>query len=68
MLGEIVAEENVIGLSDNPTPVEVLGAVKELLEGGVRRICVCLANAFPENASERAVKEVIEGQYPDHII
>ena len=68
VLGEIVAEENVIGLSDNPTPVEVLGAVKELLEGGVRRICVCLANAFPENASERAVKEVIEGQYPDHII
>ena len=39
-----------------------------LLEAGVRRICVCLADSFPNNAAERAIKAVIEDQYPDHII
>src|SRR5258706_2317712 len=42
--------------------------VKLLLEAGVRRMCVCLADSFPDNRAERAIKEVIEEQYPDHII
>jgi len=68
VLGELVDEANVIGLSEDPSDVEVLAGVKRLLEGGVRRICVCLADSFPDSRSERAIKETIEDQYPDHII
>lgn len=68
VVGELVADDAVIGLPANPTPVDILGGVKLLLEAGVRRICVCLGNAFPDNGAERAIKEAIEDQYPDHII
>ncbi|CAI07450.1 Related to beta-subunit of acetone carboxylase, possible subunit of acetophenone carboxylase [Aromatoleum aromaticum EbN1] len=68
VVGELVDERNIIGLPSNPTAVDILSGVKQLLEGGVRRICVCLANAFPDNGAEREIKAVIEDQYPDHII
>ena len=68
VVGELVAEGAIIGLPANPTPADVLGGVKQLLEAGVRRICVCLADSFPDNQAERAIKAVIEDQYPDHII
>ena len=68
VVGELVAEAAIIGLPLKPSPADVLGAVKLLLEAGVRRICVCLADSFPNNAAERAIKAVIEDQYPDHII
>lgn len=68
VIGELVAEDAVIGLPDKPTATDILAGVKQLLEAGVRRICVCLADAFPDNAAERAIKSAIEDQYPDHII
>ena len=68
VIGELVDENSVIGLPANPTAVDILSNVKELLESGVRRICVCLANSYPENSAEREIKAVIESQYPDHII
>lgn len=68
VMGELIADSAVIGLSDDPTPVEVLGGVKQLLEAGVRRLCVCLEGSFPDNAVERKVKWIVEDQYPDHII
>lgn len=68
IVGELVAEAAIIGLPDGPTPADVLAGVKQMLEAGVRRICVCLADAFPDNSAERTIKAVIEDQYPDHII
>jgi N-methylhydantoinase A/oxoprolinase/acetone carboxylase beta subunit len=68
VVGELVAESAIIGLSESPSTVEILAGVKQLLEAGVRRICVCLADAFPDNAREREIKLAIEEQYPDHII
>lgn len=68
VVGELVADGAVIGLPEHPDPADVLGGVKQLLEAGVRRICVCLQNSFPDNAKEQAIKTTIEGQYPDHII
>lgn len=67
-VGALVAEHNVIGLPDTPSEVDVLTAVKRLFEEGVRRICVSLDGAFPDNAPERAVAGVIERQYPDHYL
>ncbi|MBI4695931.1 MAG: hydantoinase/oxoprolinase family protein [Gammaproteobacteria bacterium] len=68
VLDELVAAENVIGLPPAPAAKDILLAVKQLLESGVRRICVALAGAFPDNGPELDIKRVIEAQYPDHII
>lgn len=67
-VGTLVAEHNVIGLPENPDAGDVLAAVKRLFEDGVRRICLSLDGAFPDNSPERAVAAVIEGQYPDHYL
>lgn len=68
VVDELIGAGSVIGLSENPSAGEILAGVKELLEAGVRRICVCLKDSFPDNSAERHIKEVIEDQYPDHII
>lgn len=68
VVGELIADDRIIGLSDDPNPEEIMSAVRELLESGVRRICVSLKGAFPDNSNEVAIKKVIEDQYPDHII
>ena len=67
-VGSLVAPHNVIGLPDKATEVDVLAAVKRLFEEGVRRICVSLDGAFPDNGAERDVAGVIEAQYPDHYL
>ena len=66
-LGTLVAEHNVIGLADDASELDVLGAVRRLLEDGTRRICVCL-DTFPETHREQAVKKLVEAQYPDHFL
>lgn len=68
IIDELVAADAVIGLPSQPEPKDILLGVKSLLESGVRRICVALSGAFPDNRGEIAIKQVIEGQYPDHII
>lgn len=68
IVGELVDHDAVVGLPASPTSADVLGGVKHLLEAGVRRICVCLANSFPDNSAEQTIKAAIEDQYPDHII
>jgi N-methylhydantoinase A/oxoprolinase/acetone carboxylase beta subunit len=66
-VGALVAEHNVIGLADDADELAVLGAVRQLLEDGTRRICVCL-DSFPETDREQAVKKLVEAQYPDHFL
>ncbi|CAG4883888.1 Acetophenone carboxylase alpha subunit [Georgfuchsia toluolica] len=68
VIDEIIGGSSVIGLPENPAPGDILSGVKELLEGGVRRICVCLKDSFPDGRAEEFIKGVIEEQYPDHII
>lgn len=65
---ELVAAENVVGIDPDAEAAEVLMAVKDLLETGARRICISLGGNFPDNKQEIAMKDVIEDQYPDHII
>ncbi len=68
VVGTLVAEHNVIGLPPGARATDVLAAVKKLFEDGVRRICVSLDGAFPDNTEERTVRDVVEGQYPDHFL
>lgn len=66
-VGTLVAEHNVIGLPSDADEQDVLRAVRTLFEDGTRRICVAL-DAFGETARERAAKQAIESQYPDHFL
>ena len=68
IVDELVEEHNVIGLPENPSTQDVLGAIKGLLEEGVRRVCVSLKGAFPDNRPELQVKGIVERQYPDHYL
>lgn len=65
---EILNKNHVIELSDTPDAEEVLIAIRELLQDGVRRICVCLKGSYPNNSVERLVKGFVEDHYPDHVI
>ena len=67
-LGTLVAEADVIGLTRPIEPKTVLQAVKELLENGVRRVCVSLSEAFQDPGDEQTVKRIIATQYPDHFL
>jgi len=68
VVDELINQEDVISLPAQASENEVLAAVKGLLESGVRRICVSLKGTFPVNDAEARIKDVIEDQYPDHII
>lgn len=68
VVGDLVAAENVIGLSADPDAKEILDSVKRLLENSVRRVCVSREDAFPDNAVEKRIKVLIEEQYPDHYL
>lgn len=65
---ELLGEGNIIGLSQPVDPQAVLGLVKNLLERGVRRMCISLAGAFSDPADEEKIKAAIECQYPDHYL
>jgi N-methylhydantoinase A len=67
-VGFLVAPEHVavVGARDDRT--EILRAVRELLEAGVRRICISFAGGGGAAAAERRAKEWVEQQYPDHYL
>lgn len=68
IVGELVDADNVIGMSADPQPKEILDNVKSLLENSVRRVCVSRQDAFPDNSVEKRIKALIEDQYPDHFL
>jgi len=67
-VGSLIAPENIVGLGPDPEPKQVLEAVKSMLKRGVRRICICLSDNFPDNTQERRLKAMITEQYPDHFV
>jgi N-methylhydantoinase A len=67
IVGKVIADNNVIGVANSSGP-EILAAVRSLLEGGVRRICISLKGALQNPESERHIKHVLEEQYPDHFL
>lgn len=67
-LGWLVQGKNVLGLPADPTEQDLLASLKQLLEDGVRRVCVCLKGAYPDNARELAIEHIVERHYPDHYL
>ena len=67
ILNKVLDEHNVIGIDQAGGP-QILGAVRSLLESGVRRICISLQGALQNPADERHIKKIIDEQYPDHYL
>ncbi|MBZ5664793.1 MAG: hydantoinase/oxoprolinase family protein [Acidobacteriia bacterium] len=67
VLNKTVSEFNVTGI-DGGDGAEILGAVRSLLENGVRRICISLKGGLQYPERELRIKRVIEEQYPDHFL
>ena len=68
LLGRLVAEAHVMELDPLAPETEIMRAVRSLLEGGVRRICISLSGAERDAGPEIHMKRVIEQQYPDHFL
>jgi N-methylhydantoinase A len=67
-LGRLISPANIVTVQDPTDQEEVLGAVRSLLEQGVRRICISLRGAFQDDSSEQAIKRLVEEQFPDHYL
>lgn len=67
-IGKVLASENIVPVSEPLEEEEVLKKVRELLEKGVRRICVSLKGSFQHPESEQKIKKFIQEQFPDHYL
>ncbi len=68
VLNRLVAEADVIGVSESADESEIMNAARSLLEKGVRRICVSLKDSHRDPRRELSVKRTIDQQYPDHFL
>ena len=68
LLDKLITESSVIALDPSAPEAEVMNAVRGLLEGGVRRICISLEGADRDPGQEIRMKRIIERQYPDHFL
>ncbi len=68
VLGRLISEHDVIGLSPSADELEIMNAARKLLESGVRRICVSLQDSHRDPRREISIKRIIDQQYPDHFL
>jgi N-methylhydantoinase A/oxoprolinase/acetone carboxylase beta subunit len=67
VLNRVVDEKNIVGIRGTEG-VDILTAVRSLLESGVRRICISLQGALQHPEQEHQIKRIIDEQYPDHFL
>jgi N-methylhydantoinase A/oxoprolinase/acetone carboxylase beta subunit len=67
VLNKVVDERHIVGIKGSEG-VEILTAVRSLLESGVRRICISLQGALQHPEQEQQIKRIIDEQYPDHFL
>jgi len=67
-VGHLVAPENIATVKDPKNAEEVLTAIRTLLDRGVRRMCVSLEGSFEDDEGEKAIKKLVEQQFPDHYL
>ena len=67
LLNRLVDSDNIVGI-ERGDGLEILTAVRALLEAGVRRICVSLKGALQGPQQELEIKRIVEEQYPDHFL
>ncbi|MBV9425601.1 MAG: hydantoinase/oxoprolinase family protein [Solirubrobacterales bacterium] len=67
-VGNVISSKNIIALPSDPSEGEMLAAIRDLLAKGVRRIAVSLEGAFEDNATEVAIKNLVDENFPDHYL
>lgn len=67
-IGKVLATENIVPVSAPMVEEEVLKKIRELLEKGVRRICVSLQGSFQDPAAEQMIQKLVQEQFPDHYL
>lgn len=67
LIGYLIDESNIAGVRVPLDVEKLLARIKQLLETGVRRICISLKNGL-QDGEETKIKEVFEEQYPDHYL
>lgn len=65
-IGFIIDRTNIKGLSQPIDTTEILKELRELLEQGVRRVCICFKGSLHDNKDELQARNVITEQYPEH--
>ena len=68
VIGTLVQVEDISGISPDADEQEVRHAIKSLLDKGIRRINVSLADAFPDGAAEQRIVDMVSSDYPDHFL
>jgi len=68
VVGSLIAADDITGIDTDASEADIRIAIKSLLDKGIRRINVSLADAFPDNAAELAVIDMITADYPDHYL
>lgn len=67
-LGKLIESNNILSLPSEFKDEDLLLLVKQLLENGVRRVCVSLKGAFIDETEEMRIKHILDEQYPDHFL
>lgn len=67
-VGTVIEPANVVEIADTAGDEELLAAIRNLLEQGVRRVCVSFEGAFADPAREQHVKRLVNEAFPDHFL
>ena len=68
VIPSLVQAENIIGLPENASRADIIGILKYLMDKGIRRVNICLRDAFPDGSREQKVLTIIDQQFPDHFL
>ena len=66
--GHLIEKSNVEAVKLPLNTDELLIQLKNLLEKGVRRICISMQDGLKNRQTEMKIKEVFDEQYPDHYL
>ena len=68
VISVLVQPENIIGLPEHADQADVVAILKYLMDKGIRRVNICLRDAFPDGSREQEVLAIIDQQFPDHFL
>jgi len=68
VLPSLIRSEHIVGVAPDADRAAIVGALKGLIDHGIRRVSVSLAGAFPNGAREQEILKIIGEQFPDHFL
>src|SRR5699024_8887964 len=68
VIGSLIEPGDITGIAHDADEQEVRHAIKSLLDRGIRRINVSLADSFPDPSAEQRIVNMITSEYPDHYL